>query len=243
LSLADEGANVAAGNQPPQGFREKAADGLGAQFALGQVMRAHERSIAILSDQTLFRQAVHELLRAHGFHHVRDFSSSHELVEATRSHPPSLLLIDLDHEREDTMSLVRSIRHDLLHTHMVVIGTALRQGAADGACDDRLETPRADVAALAAALELASPARRFSAEVERQHKLWSGVTPRQRDVLRWLATGSDNRAIARKLRVGERAVKAHVSALLHTFGLENRTQLALLADRAGLRPPAVRLRG
>lgn len=49
--------------------------------------------------------------------------------------------------------------------------------------------------------------------------------------------GLDNEAIARKLRIGVRAVKAHITNLLDHFQLANRTQLALLADHAGLRPP------
>ena len=53
-----------------------------------------------------------------------------------------------------------------------------------------------------------------------------------------LAAGLDNHAIARKLRIGDRAVKAHVTKLLDMFHLHNRTQLALLAQRAGLHPPS-----
>ena len=40
------------------------------------------------------------------------------------------------------------------------------------------------------------------------------------------------------LRVGTRAIKAHISALLAMCGLESRTQLALLASAGGLMPPA-----
>ena len=198
-------------------------------------------SIAILSDQTLFREGVKELLRAHGFTHLSDYATSGELIAAAHPHPPEFLFVDLDHEREDVMTLARSLRRSLLGTHIVVIGSALRQGATDEAVDGELETPRADRAALIAAAELMTR-RRPSADVVRQTRLWSAVTPRQRDVLRWLATGADNQTIARRLRIGERAVKAHVSALLLLFGLRNRTQLALLGDHAGLRPPGARAR-
>jgi DNA-binding NarL/FixJ family response regulator len=197
------------------------------------------RSIAILSDQTLFRQGLTELLRGHGFHRVAEFASSSALLAAARDCPPEVLLVDLDHEQEDTMMLVRALRHQLVGTHLVVIGSAQRQGAADGATDGEVETPHGDDRAVLAAVE-ASRARHPSAAVRRQHHLWKRITPRQRDVMRWLATGSDNRTIARKLRVGERAVKAHVSSLLALFEVDNRTRLALLADRAGLRPPSVR---
>lgn len=190
-------------------------------------------SVAILSDQVLFRRGVSELLRAKGFH-VAELATSAEL----RGRPPSILFIDLDHEREDTMTLVRALRHELAGTRLVVIGTALRQSAADSSFDAEVETPTGDVQALVAAAEQRPRASRRSPEARRLLRLWERVTPRQRDVLRWLAGGSDNRTIARKLRIGERAVKAHISALLVAFSVDNRTQLALLADHAGLRPPA-----
>src|SRR3712207_7722132 len=49
-------------------------------------------------------------------------------------------------------------------------------------------------------------------------------TPRQRDVLGYLSVGSDNLKIAAHLGISERAVKAHISALLSRFGAENRTR-------------------
>ena len=54
--------------------------------------------------------------------------------------------------------------------------------------------------------------------------------------MRWLAQGLDNPGIGAKLRVGVRAIKAHISALLALFGFDSRTQLALVAHEAGLRP-------
>jgi two-component system nitrate/nitrite response regulator NarL len=192
------------------------------------------RRIAILSDQTLFREGIEDLLRRRGFTNVSAFGSSAGLLEAARTHPPHLVFVDLDHEREDVMALVQRLRRALLDTQIVVIGSAMRQGVADGAVDGELETPAADAVLLAAAA-LGTLPRRRSPEAARQQRLWSTVTPRQRDVLRCMATGSDNRAIAARLRIGERAVKAHVSALLDHFNLHNRAQLALLADHAGLR--------
>lgn len=197
--------------------------------------------IVVLSDQALFRQGLEELLRSYGCTNVGCYASSEELLADARQHTPDLLFVDLDHECEDVRSLSQSLRRALPDTHIVVIGSALRQGATDAPLDGGLETPRADRAALIAALRTIGP-HRPSLEVRRQRRIWSTITPRQRDVLRWLATGADNRSIGRKLRIGQRAVKAHVSALLDTFGFANRTQLALMADHAGLRPPRSRAR-
>ena len=190
----------------------------------------------MLSDQTLFRRGLLGLLRAHGFTQLFEYATTAELKAAAHAHSFDVVIVDLDHEREDTLTLVRSLRHDLLDARIVVIGSPLRQGAADAAFDAEVETPHADVSMLVAATRPGGPPHR-SVEAARQHRLWERITPRQRDVLRWLATGADNVTIARKLRIGERAVKAHISALLAIFDVENRTKLALVADRAGIQPP------
>jgi DNA-binding NarL/FixJ family response regulator len=201
-------------------------------------MKGKKPSIAVLSDQTLFRNGLKALLEKAGVRHVSEYASAQEL-RGHVAHPPDVLLVDLDHEQEDTLTMVRALRNALFDTHIVVIGSPLRQGAADAAFDAEVDTPNGDIAhVLRAAQAMTRP--HPSVEARRQHRLWERITPRQRDVMRWLATGADNRSIARKLRIGERAVKAHVSMLLEAFDCDNRTQLALLAAQAGVRPPVSR---
>jgi DNA-binding NarL/FixJ family response regulator len=199
-----------------------------------------KHGIAILSDQTLFREGLSELLHHRGTHHIEEFTNRAALLEAAKHLPPDLVLLDLDHEAEDTATVVRALRHDLPRSQLIVIGSPLRQGAVPSA---GLDTPDADTAALLKTIALAPLGLRLSSSAEKHRKIWSHITARQRDVMRWLATGADNETIARKLRIGVRAVKAHVSALLELFGRNNRTELALLADHAGLRPPAARAQG
>jgi DNA-binding NarL/FixJ family response regulator len=152
------------------------------------------------------------------------------------------VLVDLDHEREDVMTLVHELRRALVHAQIIAIGSPLRQAPVDGVVDSEVETPWSNTAALIAATRLPPPRRRRSVEARCDRRVWTAVTSRQRDVLRWLAIGADNRTIASHLRIGERAVKAHISSLLQSFGLKNRTQLSLLADHAGFRPTATRAR-
>ena len=57
------------------------------------------------------------------------------------------------------------------------------------------------------------------------------LTSREREVLAELTKGQSNREIARALRVSEKTVKAHVSAVLAKLGVQDRTQAALLAVR------------
>jgi hypothetical protein len=55
-----------------------------------------------------------------------------------------------------------------------------------------------------------------------------------------ICEGLANKEIAWKLRISEKTVKSHVSAILGKFDLESRTQLALHALRLGLVTPSSR---
>jgi NarL family two-component system response regulator LiaR len=58
-----------------------------------------------------------------------------------------------------------------------------------------------------------------------------GLTERELDVLRLLARGLSNKAIALELHVSEKTVKTHVSNILAKLHLADRTQAALYAVR------------
>jgi len=65
-----------------------------------------------------------------------------------------------------------------------------------------------------------------------------GLTPREREVLRWLATGSTNRAIAQSLHISEKTVARHVANIFAKLGLSSRAAATAYAYEHGLaRPP------
>ncbi|HEY8601644.1 MAG TPA: response regulator transcription factor [Thermomicrobiales bacterium] len=60
------------------------------------------------------------------------------------------------------------------------------------------------------------------------------LTPREREVLRLLATGASNREIGAQLFISEGTVKNHISNILGRLGLRDRTQAAIYAKEHGL---------
>ena len=63
------------------------------------------------------------------------------------------------------------------------------------------------------------------------------LTPRERQVLELIGEGGSNKVIARALGVSEKTVKTHVGHILAKLGVNDRTQAALFAARAGLLRP------
>lgn len=60
------------------------------------------------------------------------------------------------------------------------------------------------------------------------------LTPRQREVLAMLASGSPNKEIARVLGVAEQTVKGHLMMIFRLINVSNRVQAAEVARRMGL---------
>ena len=60
------------------------------------------------------------------------------------------------------------------------------------------------------------------------------LTDREREVLRHLALGESNKAIAEVLCVSEETVKTHVGHILGKLGVENRAQAVVQALKRGL---------
>lgn len=153
---------------------------------------------------------------------------------------PDVILLDLRMPGADGVAALRGLRDNPARVLVVTSYTepstvlpAVRAGAAGYVYKD------IDPPALAAAIRsvhaghvLLHPdvVRLLAAEESRPAEL----TARERDVLAELARGRSNREIARALRLSEKTVKTHVSAILGKLGVQDRTQAALHAVRTGL---------
>jgi DNA-binding NarL/FixJ family response regulator len=60
------------------------------------------------------------------------------------------------------------------------------------------------------------------------------LTPRESEVLVCITRGRSNREIAEDLRIAEKTVRIHVSAVLNKMGVRDRTQATILALQRGL---------
>ena len=65
-------------------------------------------------------------------------------------------------------------------------------------------------------------------------ELYDGLTSREMEVLRMIATGAPNKQIAYRLRISEKTVRNHVSNMYEKLNIFDRSQAVLYAVRRGL---------
>jgi DNA-binding NarL/FixJ family response regulator len=155
---------------------------------------------------------------------------------------PHVVLMDIQMEPVDGVEAMRSIRAQYDDVEVVALTSfgdeqrvhaAVRAGASGYLLKD------ADVDEVAVAIRAAhrgelqldpAVARRLAmafGAARQEHEL----TARELDVLRLLADGQPNKAIAATLGITERTARTHVSRILAKLGLSSRTQAALWAAR------------
>ncbi|MFG3252738.1 response regulator [Streptomyces sp. NPDC048172] len=225
---------------------------------------AEERRVRVLiaDDEPMVRAGVRAILAtAADLEIVAEAGDGREAVELVRRHRPDVAVLDIRMPEVNGIEAAALIRDAAPGTRAVMLTTfgeddyilqALGGGAsgfliksgepeelvagvravADGAAYLSPKVAARVVAHLAASGAGTVAGRRTSAR-ERVEAL----TVREREVLSYLGAGFSNGQIARRLRVVEGTVKAHVSSVLARLGVDNRAAAAVVAHEAGVVPP------
>ena len=96
------------------------------------------------------------------------------------------------------------------------------------------ETLVAALVAVAHGLAVLDPALAIELPLARPAPSAAELTARELDVLRLLAEGLPNKAIAQRLAISEHTVKFHLNAILGKLGAQSRTEAVVQAIRRGL---------
>jgi DNA-binding NarL/FixJ family response regulator len=203
-------------------------------------------SLSMLEDQALLRDALAEVLETSGIHVLGCFSEPSQFFAHLEAARPDVALVDLfSHDAPEDpsigLALIRQIRQALPEVALLAFSAAsdhglvqaVREADARGFVHKYSTPARVLIGAIRA---LANGESYFQEGTPDDSSALSSISPREREVLACIAAGADNLKIAALLGITERTVKAHVGSLYRKLGSENRTQLALLARRHGLRP-------
>ena len=212
--------------------------------------------LLLADEHAQFRRDLRSLLEGQGFAVAAEASDGASAVRLARRLRPALSVIDLKLPHSGGADVAEAILEENPKARVLVLAgpAALdRRDVLDamiaGACGyvAKDARPAEMIAAVRGAL-VSEPrfsvtmAARLLTLLRDQHRrerlerppLSRALTTREREVLRLIAEGRDNAAIASELVISQATVKTHVAHVLKKLGLDNRVQAAVFAVRHGL---------
>ena len=210
--------------------------------------------VVIADDHQLVRTGFRMILGAAGIEVVAEAATGVDAVAAVRRTAPDVVLMDIRMPELDGLAAIRELLDGGAEPFRVIVLTmfdldeyvyaALRAGASGFLLKDiapeqlvaAVRTIRTGDALLAPKITrrlVERYAMRDEASVPAPGLL-ERLTPREREVLRLVATGYNNTEIADRLFLSGATVKTHVARLLAKLGLRDRVQAVVFAYETGL---------
>jgi len=215
-------------------------------------------SIALIDDHLVVRQGVRSLLETQpDLTIVGEAATGAQGVQLCADTRPDIALVDLVlHGGLDGVAVTREIKSISPATQVIVLTSFL---------DDAYVLPALEAGALSYLLKdvsgedlLVAIRKAAAGEATLQGRVaahmvqmltgrrpaeptdpFQEISDREREVLRLVAEGLSNAAIAARLFISEKTVKAHVSSILSKLHVEQRAEAIAIAWREGfIRPPA-----
>ncbi len=211
--------------------------------------------LMIIEDQWMIRDGLAALAQiADNIDVVATGADGTEAIALASRHQPDVVLMDIKMPKLNGIEATRRIKESHPTIAVLVLTTfeeddlihdAFAAGAVGYLTKDIAAEDLADAIATAAKgivqLTPGVAARVFPKpsaqrrELDDEAETISHLTPREREVLRLLATGATNPEIGRQLHISKGTAKNHVSAILRQLGIKDRTQAAVIASRYDLR--------
>ena len=211
--------------------------------------------VLIVDDHVLFRGGVKALLaRKPGFEVVGEASDGLEGVKRAKALAPDVVLLDLHMPGVSGREAIKLFAEEAPSARVLMLTVSedaddlvdtLRAGASgyllknietDALLDAIRRTAEGDAVVsaqmtqkLVQGLKSARKAEIAAAPVEKDK-----LSPREREILVFVARGASNKEIARDLDLAESTVKIHVQHILRKLDLASRVQAAVYAVEAGM---------
>jgi DNA-binding NarL/FixJ family response regulator len=210
-----------------------------------------EISVVIADDHPIVLDGLEQLFRMEGDVVIKARArDGQETLRSVRAHRPEVLVLDIRMPGLDGLGVLRALREEGHRTRVVLLTVSLeeeqlveavRLGVAGVVLKEMapqllLEAVRR-VHAGGQYLEGGIVGRALRRMVQREEAAREAarlLTPRELEIVRMLADGLRNRAIAEKLFISEGTVKVHLHRIYEKLDVGGRLELVLYARRRGL---------
>jgi DNA-binding NarL/FixJ family response regulator len=210
--------------------------------------------VLVADDQALVRSGFRMILEERAdLELVGEAGDGVEVIELARTLDPDVVLMDVRMPNLDGVEATRRLVDAGTRARILVLTTfdldeyvyaAIRAGASGFLLKDVEPTELVDaIRVVAAGNSLFGPeaterlVARFAQPRPENTEALDGLTEREREILRMLATGLSNAELAQQLYLSETTVKTHVSSVLRKLGVRDRVQAVIAAYDAGLVQP------
>ena len=206
--------------------------------------------VFLCDDHTLFRQGIRKLLELEtDIGIVGESDNGQDMLNMLKKTGPDIVLMDIGMPKTDAVTIIHKIRKISPDVNIVILTThederhifqAIKSGAMgyllkSASIDELVEAIRrvykgdAQLHPGIVAKVLKEFVMLDKRKIKEGGKFYSGLTERQKEILRLIALGGTNKEIAKKLVITEKTVKNHISNIFSTLHVNNRTQAAIYA--------------
>ena len=211
---------------------------------------ARTARVLIADDQTLFRSGLARLLDVDDrVSVVGEASDGLEAVKLAAALKPDVVLMDIKMPSLDGIEATRRIVSDNPKVRVLMLTTfeadnhviqSLKAGASGYVLKDSQASAIVSsiLAVVAGERVMASAVANRVLEMltgaTTPKEFYDGLTAREVEILKMLATGMANKQIAFKLKISDKTVRNHVSNMYDKLNIFDRSQAVLYAVRKGL---------
>jgi len=222
-------------------------------------MNTNKIQVIIISQQFLFRQGIeHSLSGVEDIVITGTAEVNDEVLLAIDTLPPDVALVDIDAPADSGLKLARKIKQRLSNISIVVLTskpddaqlfqTLKAQAGAylskEVNADELVDTIRRVAHGEHPINETLTARPKLAEQVLKQFQelSWrseaegfiSPLTPREKEILNYIAKGYLNKQIAAELDISEQTIKNHVTSILRKLNANARTEAVVVAIKQGL---------
>ena len=212
--------------------------------------------ILIADDHAVVRSGLRSILESEDdIDVVGEAADGHQALEFAQELLPDVILMDINMGDWDGVTATRRVRNSVPSCRVIVLTnydednlvfSSIRAGASGYLLKEVSGNQLTNAIRTVAdgfSLIYPSVARRVLDEFGRlrgssapvdEDQGYSDLTPREREVLKLIASGRANKEIGTELGITERTVKTHISNIFSKLQLTDRTQAALYVHNRGL---------